>query len=296
MISRILSRTFDVYRMQVVITVMALALIAAAALSLDNPFLLEWHNSGPFFADPVEHSVGLALLTYQLGYFNILPLYVVLLGVGPAIVLLARVSRWLLFSASAALYLMTLVFEVTIPSWPGDGSWFFNPLAWQFLFVLGYLTCIWARESEPFRTRAAVLMPLGGAIAALGLVSVLWGIRPDPYGVPEPRLMFVLEKSFLSPLRLIEFLAVVLVFHRAYPLVERVLGRLVSPISRLGRHSLEVFAVGSVLSLAAQLVRATVQPNLFLDALLVSSGILAMVFTAWFSEWRSRLPDRPLRR
>jgi hypothetical protein len=49
---RTISRTLEVYRMQIVITLMALALIAASALYLSNPILLDWHNAGPFFADP----------------------------------------------------------------------------------------------------------------------------------------------------------------------------------------------------------------------------------------------------
>jgi hypothetical protein len=77
-ILRVASRTLEVYRVQIVITVLAIAIIAAAAVYLDNPLLLEWHNAGPFFSDPVQTSIGLVLLTYQLGYFNILPLYVVL--------------------------------------------------------------------------------------------------------------------------------------------------------------------------------------------------------------------------
>lgn len=291
---RIVSRSFEVYRIQIVILVMALAMIAAAALWLDNPLLLEWHNAGPFFADPVRNSIGLVLLTYQLGYFNILPLYVVLLAGAPVYVLLARRSPWLAFALSAAVYGAALVFELNFPNWPGDGHWFFNPLAWQFLFALGFLTCVWARRSEAFRMRAKQLIPLGIVGAAVGFALVSWDIRPDPYNVPEPRLLFLYEKSFLAPARLLEFLALVLALHRAYPRVERVLGSLVRPISQLGRNSLEVFAVGSILSLAAQLIRATVQPSLLLDSILVGSGILALVFTAWFTEWRSRSPKRSL--
>jgi hypothetical protein len=33
------------------------------------------------------------------------------------------------------------------------------------------------------------------------------GPQADPYSVPEPRLLFLLDKSFLSPARLLEFLA-----------------------------------------------------------------------------------------
>lgn len=287
-IFRIVSRSFEVYRIQIVILVMALAMIAAAALHLNNPLLLEWHNAGPFFADPVQSSIGLVLLTYQLGYFNILPLYVVLLAGAPVYVLLARRSPWLAFVLSAGIYGVAQVFELNFPNWPDGGYWFFNPLAWQFLLALGFLTCVWARRSEAFRLWAKRLVPFGVAGACTGFALVFWDIRPDPYNVPEPRLLFLYEKSFLSPARLLEFLALVLALHRTYPLIERVLGRLVRPISQLGRNSLEVFAVGSILSLAAQLVRATVHPSLLLDSILVGTGILALVFTAWFSGWRFR--------
>ena len=86
--ARIASRTVEVYRMQILITVLALATMAAAALYLDNPLLLEWHNAGPFFSDPVRYSIGLVLLSYQLGYFNILPLYVAVLAMSPIFILM----------------------------------------------------------------------------------------------------------------------------------------------------------------------------------------------------------------
>jgi hypothetical protein len=293
-ILRVASRTLEVYRVQIVITVLAIAIIAAAAVYLDNPLLLEWHNAGPFFSDPVQTSIGLVLLTYQLGYFNILPLYVVLLAVAPVFILLARWMPWLALALSASIYAAALILEVNLPNWPGDGHWFFNPLAWQFLLVLGFVMSLWANSNASFRAWAGYLIPLGALGVALGWASVMWDLKPDPYSVPEPRLLFLLDKSFLSPARLLEFLALVLAFHRVYPLVERVLGRVVRPIAQLGRNSLEVFAVGSVLSLVGQLFRATVQPNFALDTFLIGSGILALVFTAWFSEWRSRSPKSPL--
>ncbi len=87
---RLLSRTIEVYRAQITTMALALAMIAGTALVLDNPLLLEWHNAGGYFADPIQTTVGFVLLTHQLGFFNILPLYVVLLGIAPVFVLIAR--------------------------------------------------------------------------------------------------------------------------------------------------------------------------------------------------------------
>ena len=76
-------RAMQVYFAQLVITEMAVALLAGAALYYDAAFLLDWHNASAVFNDPVRAHVGLVLLTHQLGYFNILPLYVVLVACAP---------------------------------------------------------------------------------------------------------------------------------------------------------------------------------------------------------------------
>src|SRR5918912_2681010 len=87
---RVSSRTLEVYRAQLVITALALAMIGAAAIYFDNPLYLEWHNAAPAFSDPLQTTIGWVLLTHQLGYFNILPPYVVLLAMAPGFILLAR--------------------------------------------------------------------------------------------------------------------------------------------------------------------------------------------------------------
>ena len=115
-IMRVATRTVEVYRAQLVITAIAFAMIAAAALYFDNPLLLEWHGAGAFFGAPIPSIIGWVALTYQLGYFNILPLYVVLLMLAPIFILIARASRWAALAASFALYMACLVYEIAMPS------------------------------------------------------------------------------------------------------------------------------------------------------------------------------------
>jgi hypothetical protein len=55
-IMRVATRTVEVYRAQLVITAIAFAMIAAAALYFDNPLLLEWHGAGAFFGAPIRAS------------------------------------------------------------------------------------------------------------------------------------------------------------------------------------------------------------------------------------------------
>ena len=79
---RLAGRALTIYFAQLLITLFAIAIIAASATYLNQPYILQWHNASAVFDDPVEAHIGLVLLRYQLGYFNILPLYVVLMSAG----------------------------------------------------------------------------------------------------------------------------------------------------------------------------------------------------------------------
>src|ERR1700674_1451633 len=138
LVSRLGGRALTIYAAQILISSIALALLAATAYWFDNPLILEWHNAAAVFQDPALAHVGLVLLTHQLGYFDILPLYVVLMLAAPAIALIDRFARPLLVPLSLGLYLASLTVPFTAPTWPVPGQWFFNPFTWQLLFVLGF--------------------------------------------------------------------------------------------------------------------------------------------------------------
>lgn len=290
---RLASRTIEVYRAQLAVMVLALAIIAGSALILDNPLILEWHNAGTLFADPIQAICGMALLTYQLGFFDILPLYVVLIGIAPVFVLVGRVNRVAALALSAGVYGASLVFEWNLPVWPGEGGWFFDPLCWQLLLVLGFVLQDWNRASDALRVWSRRLFPLGAILVALGIWLSVTGIRPDPMLVPEPRLLFTFEKTYLTPARLSHFLGVLLAFAPLYGLIAPRIGPIVRYLARLGRNSLAVFSMGSILSLIGQLVRFQTGGGLLTDVLVAGSGLIGMGFTAWFLEWRTRTTPRP---
>jgi hypothetical protein len=291
---RLSGRAIVIYSAQIVITIIAIAMLATAALMLDNPLILEWHNAAAVFYDPVPTHIGLALITHQLGYFDILPLYVVLMLAAPGIALIDRYLPNLVLPLSFALYCIVLTFRINPPTWPVTGQWFFNPLAWQIIFVLGFVL---ARDGgignfvrdHLFWVRV-VAVPI--VIACFLIVWNNWW--PDPTTLPQPRLFFINAKTWASPIRLIQFLAVVAVFSAFFPLLNRTIGPVTRFLSMLGRNSLPVFCIGSLLSLAGQIVRLVSQGNIAVDTLVVVSGIAIMALTAWLAEWRDRIP-RPAR-
>jgi hypothetical protein len=111
---------------------------------------------------------------------------------------------------------------------------------------------------------------------------------PDPTRLPEPRLLFLNGKSFLTPIRLAQFLALAAVFSAAYPLFAPFVPWLTEFLSKLGRNSLYVFCVGSVLSLIGQVIRYVYTGSFAVDTIVVVLGIGLLWLTAWMAEWREQ--------
>lgn len=290
LIFRLGGRALTIYAAHLTIVMLAIAMLAVSARILENPLLLEWHNAAAVFYDPVDTHIGLVLLSHQLGYFDILPLYVVLMLFAPLIALVHRTAPDLVVPLSLAVYLATLVFKITVPTWPAEGQWFFNPLCWQVVFVLGFAMSRergpggWVRANIFWIRLAALPIVIGAAI----LVLARWW--PDPTRMPEPKLLFINGKTFVTPMRLIQFLALVAVFSAVYPSIVKVLPRPVDYFSMLGRNSLQVFCAGSLLSLAGQILRFYFRAGILVDTAIVLAGIVLLGVTAWMSEWRDRVP------
>ena len=285
---RVGARIVILYSAQITIVTVAIGLLAASALLLDNPLLLEWHNAAAIFYDPVKAHIGLMLLTHQLGYFDILPLYVVLMSMAPVILIIHRSYPNFLLPASLIVYLFALIFQVSLPSWPGDGQWFFNPLAWQLVFVLGF---VMARE----RGLGGVVRRNIGTIRWVSLpivvgcaVATLFKLWPDPTIFPEPKLLFVFSKHYATPPRLLQFLAFVAVVSFTYPFIAAHARGLVNFMSKLGRNSLHVFCVSSILSLLGQIVRFVYKGDFLVDTVILLTGVALMGLTAWLAEKREK--------
>ena len=282
-------RAFAIYLAQILITTFALAITAAGAILLDAPPLLEWNKAAAAFQDPAPAHIGVILLTYQLGFFDILPLYVVLMFAAPLIAIVDHYARRLVLPLSLAIYVTALYTEANLPTWPVEGRWFFNPLAWQLMFVLGFVMAAPNAagrlvQKYPWGVRLAVL-PVLIAGAWVGWTE----FSPDPLDMPDPHLFFTFDKTFLTPARVLHLLALITMFGGAFTILHRWLRPLTRLFSMLGRNSLNVFCVGSLLSLTSQFVRFAFDGTLWIDVVVVSAGVLVLSLTAWVSEWRHRL-------
>jgi hypothetical protein len=292
LVLRLGGRAVELYAAQIMITAIAIAMLAASATILDNPLLLEWHNAAAVFYDPILTHVGLAALTHHLGYFDILPLYVVLMAVAPIFAIVDRYAPNWLLPLSIALYLATLIVPIPVPTWPVEGQWFFNPLAWQLVFVLGF---VMAREDGVggfVRRHIGPIRWLSLPIVAASAYFVWNRMWPDPTLMPQPVLLFIADKTYVTPMRLIQFLALIALFSGTYPFIKRWASPFVGFNSMLGRHSLIVFCIASLLSLGGQITRFVNRGDIGVDTVVVILGIAIMALAAWLPEWRDQIRSR----
>ena len=289
LVFRIGGRAVVLYIAQLVITVIAVAMIAATALLAQTNLVLQWNNAAAVFDEPVTANIGLVILTHHLGYFDILPLYIVLMTVAPAIAILHRFTPGALLALSCAVYTATLYTGFNLPTWPVEGRWFFNPFAWQLVFVIGYVLGGDGRPQRLIKKHRTGLRFLGISFVIGSFFAAVWGWYPDWLTAPEPAAFFVVDKTFQTPLRLLHVLALVAAFGGAFLYLARWAKPLVQYFSMLGRNSLNVFCVGSLLSLAGQIARFTFEGNLSVDVAVLLIGLVGLSVTAWVSEWRQRL-------
>jgi hypothetical protein len=289
-------RSRTLYFAQLIISLCVIAIFLAAAQVFAMPELLEKHNLGLLFSDPARALPGLVALTHQIGYVNILPAYVVLLLAAPFAILLGLKRPLALFVASAALWLAAGMFRLNIPNYPGGGGWFFNPFAWQFIFVIGLLTGIYYRQGKRLVKASPWLFAL--AVGWLALV-LAWKYWPGLGAVLNKQMWhagqlgapyhFVTHnKTYLALPRLLHILALIYVLS-CLPVVTRLCAtRLAEPFRLMGRHGLEVFAVGSVLAMAFQALMDGYGDPLILGVILPPLGLLFLYGVARVNEQRKQ--------
>ncbi|MCK8783563.1 OpgC domain-containing protein [Roseomonas sp. NAR14] len=254
---------------------------------------LEPLSIGPLL-DPAGVARGLMLRALPAS-LDILPLYIVLLAAFPVLYLGLRHSRAGLLAASLLLWWAAGRWQINLPNVVDPDApeiWFLNPLTWQLVFVAGMLLADRMARHGGALPRPRPLAWLAWAFLALGLVTMApwqaWGLsswRP----LPDPDLAGA-AKTWVPPLRLLSVLAMSYLALTSVRLRAAAAHPLLRPVLVCGRHSLAVFAAGTLLSLLGRLAFRTVGTGTGMQLLVNGLGLLAMVGLAL---WRdSRVPAR----
>ncbi len=282
--AKALRRAGVLYGAHLLSTVLVVLMFSAVAWMLSNPDVYDLIDIRPLISQPLPGMIGVLTGGWQLGYFNILPMYVVLLLLLPALLWLARIDVRLMLAASSAIYLVANIGGLNMPGFPDAHGWYFNPLAWQLIFATGLALGILR-----VRGQSVPWHPLAGLLAAAYvLYALVWVIMSFDGGVTVgllPLWVDTLAKSNLPLVRLAHVLALayLLVHSPLWPALQR-LGSghwLIAPWRLMGQHSLPVFVAGSLLSMAGYLTLVHTGPVLWLEIALTCGGLAVLATYAW---------------
>jgi hypothetical protein len=288
---RIYRRVSQLYAAHILTFVVLAAGVCYATLRVHDQNYTEDFGIDNFVDEPRVAIIKLLLLQYQPQFLDILPIYMIFLGVLPLLLLLLRSWLPLPLLISGVLYLLTWRFGWQPHSYPDDDGWFFNPLAWQFLFVIGATAgyAPYSRQSLPINSAWLGKLAVGIAIA-IGIISVSWTIHSAYEGFPallqRELSPLVEDKADLAPLRLISFLALAIA---SAHIVRRDSALLRGPVAqwiiRCGQHSLQIFCLGILLSVLGYIVLTSVRGDIPMQLAIDFGGILLMVAVAALLTW-----------
>ncbi|WMT77912.1 OpgC domain-containing protein [Bradyrhizobium sp. Ash2021] len=291
---RLLKRAWHLYVAHIFLFLFFVAQIARAARRFDNPMYGNEYNIFLFLEHPDVMIGQTLMLKFKPVDLDVLPLYIVLVLALPAILWgLVKIPRWTLLGSSV-LYVLARYFDWNLPSFPG-GNWYFNPFAWQLLFVFG----TWcglngaAEIAALIRSRAVLILALVW-IAFSFLIVMTWHLPALDAMIPKwmIHVIYPIDKSDLDMFRLIHFLALAVVFVRYVPRNWPALrSNLLRPLVLVGQHSLPIFCLGVFLSFAAHWFLVQIEGDIAAQIVVSVAGMAAMVGVAWVLDKFKALPD-----
>jgi hypothetical protein len=244
-------RVRQIYLVHLAVLMPIVPIVWALAASLP-PLANHFSN---FLAHPWGSLALMPLLLHQPPLFDILPLYVIFLGVTPWVLAFARRRGWGILLGISALGWLVAQFKLNaglggnlerlLPLRGGS----FDVFAWQFLWFCGLALGEISLRRQIVGPRYRLAVGLPAAAIVLGGLFLRWGFWPQARISPD--IFLWMDKWTLGPLRVLDFGAWValLVAWNPHPSP-----RLLAPAALLGRHSLAVFSFHLPLVIAATTV------------------------------------------
>jgi hypothetical protein len=280
-----LRRAWTLYVAHIFLFVVFAAQVAYSATALDRVSYLEESRLDVLGDAPYRALLEALLLRFQPSLLNILPLYVALLVMFAAVLPLLRWPAVML-GLSFVVYAAVQATGVNFPSWTGEG-WYFNPLAWQLLFMIGAILA-YAPPAMPRRRRvwdAGALLVLVAGLLTIFVIDThprVMALLPAQF----VHLVIEEDKTGLHPFRLLSILSLAWLVVRIVPAqADWLRSRFAAPLVLAGQNSLPVFCAGVFLGFMCRLgLEANDGPamqlavNLFGGAAMLAVGALA----AWY--------------
>src|SRR5215218_745052 len=217
--ARIMRRVWQIYVAHVFLFTIFLAEISYVATNFNNPLYTEEMGIMDLLKQPDVTIIQALLLRFRPVNMDVLPLYIVLMLFLPVILWLMKWRTDVTLALSAALYALTWHFDWYLSAYP-NGTWFFNPFAWQLLFVFGAWCALGGAErmSRILSSRITIWICFA-YLAAAFFVTLTWHIPQLSFLLPKrlEQWMYPITKTDMDVPRFAHFLALAAVTVRLLP-------------------------------------------------------------------------------
>lgn len=293
----ILLRFWQIYWAHIGLFVTVASVVAAAtALGIGGRDHIGGLNLHPFFDDARTQLVGLVTLGYVPNYFDILPMYMVVLLLVPVVMALQRIHLAAAVAFSLALYAAAWAgLELPAEPW-SDRPWFFNPFAWQLLFFTGFAIARGWLPVPPFRPW---LLGLAAAyvLAMIPLShNALWPATALTRAVHEAIWGGAFDPAFKTNMHLVRWLHILALGYLAIWLCARFPRMLESPLARpvvvVGQQALATFLSSMTIAQLAGIALSVTGRTPLAVALANLAGLASVFAVAYIVSWYKREPWR----
>lgn len=289
---RALRRAWEIYAAFLLLVLFYVALVWIVG---GGDRFLDDTNTGFFFRQPgpaIAHTIGLQFAPVDT---DILVTFTIFHALFPGLFWILIQAPRLTLAVSFLLYLMVQLFSWHVPAWP-SGEMYFNPFAWQFLFVIGASYSFQSAPQLRPIMRSRTLFWLAAVCLAFSLITALsWEFKSLEWFIPEEvgKLIYPIYKGHMAPLRLLHFLSLALVVSRLAPPAWRgPIRPLMTALIRCGENSLSIYCLGVLLAFVAHAILVDVSSRFAMQLAVSLAGIALMILAATLLTSESRLDRR----
>ena len=294
--TRLTKRVWQLYLAHIILFVIYIAAITYLALKFGDSEIINEFNVAGLVDNATETLRQGLFLKFKPVNLDVLPLYIVLMGLFPPVLwIMLRQPNWTML-VSIVLWLAARQFDWNFKAYPA-GTWYFNPYCWQVLFVFGSWCALGGARKNMNIINAPITLYFCIAYLILGLVMTMAGKFPA-FGEMFPNWLYSAfnpnDKTNLAPYRFLHFVVIVIMVIRFIPKDWPALEwRVFDPLIVCGQQSLAVFCVGVFLSFVGHFELSMSSGSLFAQIFVSITGIAIMTIVAYYISWSKR-QDKPL--
>ncbi|WP_248304743.1 OpgC domain-containing protein [Breoghania sp. L-A4] len=297
--ARIAHRVWQVYWAHIgLFFVIAAILAAVSASGWVGADYVGQLNLWPFFENAVPNLPALLTLTYVPNYFDILPMYLVILAMLPLVMGIARLGPFYAGAFVVTLWLAAGFGYLDLPAEPwSDRTWFFNPFAWQLVFFTGFAFMIgWLPAPRVDRVLIALAIVIVIATIPFAYFRIL-GAYPALLEFNRS-ITPLIDKTHFGILRYVHFLALAYLAwiaageHGHRLVAGGAWGKFVAIVRKVGQQSLAVFLTSLVVAQSLAILRDELGRTPLTNALTNCIGFAILIATAYTVAWFKSQPWR----